>query len=107
MSKRTCAIFQPVILLFSEYISCLETDIFASSDSVSHLIQGRIKGGGNCPGPPAARGLPVMKFISFKLNICLKNFRDSEVMQEYNSNLIFLRCFKHEGPQQKLVSLRV
>jgi len=33
-------------------------------------MQGRIKGGGNggnCPGPPAARGPPVMmKFVCFK-----------------------------------------
>jgi len=37
-----------------------------------HLLgyhQGRIKGegnGGNCPGTPAGRGLPVMKYIGFK-----------------------------------------
>jgi len=34
-----------------------------------HQTQGQIKGegnGGNCPGPPAARWPPVMKFICFK-----------------------------------------
>jgi len=41
-------------------------------------IQGRIKGEGgnrgNWPGPPTARGLPVMIFICFKQNTRLKNF---------------------------------
>jgi len=43
---------------FFWYISCLETDIFASSDSVSHLIQGRIKGGGQLPRAPRCKGAP-------------------------------------------------
>jgi len=54
--------------------------------------------GAIAPGPPLQGAPPVMKFICFKLNIRLKNFRDSEMMHEYSSNLIFLCCFKYKGP---------
>ena len=58
---------QPSILFLSwinkKQISSTKVFIFMS-------MQGRIKGGGgnggNCPGPPAARGPPVMKFICFR-----------------------------------------
>jgi len=48
---------------------------------------------GNCPGPSAPRGPFVMTFICFKLNISLKNCRDSKEMHEYNS--IFRCCVEY------------
>ena len=68
---------------------------------------GRIKrgNGDNWPGTPL-QGLPVMKFICFKQNTRLKNFCDSEAIQEYNSILYSYIAFSIRGPQQQLISLQ-
>jgi len=40
----------------------------------------------------------MMEFICFKQNTHLKNYRDSEAIQEYNSIIMFLCCVKYQGP---------
>jgi len=66
-----------------------------------HIGRAGLRGGneGNCPGPP------VMKVICLKKYTPLKNFCDSEVIQEYISTIIFLCCVKYQGSQQQLISL--
>jgi len=51
--------------------------------------QGRIKGGngGNCPGPPAARGPPRDEIYLFQIKYSFEKFRNSEAIQEYSSIL--------------------
>jgi len=66
---------------------------------ILYAHQGRIKGGGQrgqLPRVPRCKGAPMMKFICFKYNTRLKNFRDSEAIHEYNS--MYLRCVKYQGP---------
>jgi len=61
--------------------------------------QGRIKGGGNggnCPGPPLQGGTRDEIHL-FQIKYWFEKFRDSEAIQEYNSN-IFLYSFKYQGP---------
>ena len=43
--------------------------------------QDRIKGEGNCPGPPLS-GTPVMTFIWYKWNLRLNNCHESKEIQE-------------------------
>jgi len=62
--------------------------------------------GGNCPGPPAARGprwwnlLVSNKILVWKFSW----FRSDTRIQLY---IIFLCCVKYQGPQQQLISLQV
>jgi len=70
---------------------------------------GRINGGqrGNCPGPSAGRGSPVMKFYLFQIKYSFENFRDSEAIQEYNSKLCFYVALSTKDPQQQLIYLQI
>ena len=62
--------------------------------------------GGNCPGPPAARGIRWWNlFVSNKILVWkISWIRSDTRMQLY---VIFLCCIKHQGPQQQLISPQV
>jgi len=82
------------------------------TDSLAcHLCgdQGRIKGGngGNCQGPPLQVG-PCDEINLFQIKYTrLKNFCDSEAIQEYNSILYSYVALSVRVPQQQLISLQV
>jgi len=56
---------------------------------------------------PRCKRAPVMKFICYKWNTRLKNFRDSEAIQEYNSILYSYVALSIKRPQQQPISLQV
>jgi len=73
--------------------------------SHSYVLRARLRGGAIAPGP-RNKGASLMKFICFKWNTRLKNFCDSEAIQEYNPIVYSYVALRIRGPQQQLISLQ-